>query len=193
MKLELTADQWDRYLKKYGNLMHKISRMIGGDTIIASPEDNFSELCMAALESINGFHKKTGKNFEEMFPMKLFDQYTKTCLWTTKARKGTPISNRMPFRSKHISIDTSDDKLDTYCIEDTSAATQHSLMFVMDLLDTVGSDEKKIMKAILEDPDVLTNDGHLNLSAIDRKTGISDYKSRIAITKLKGIVSDESN
>lgn len=173
--------------------MHKISRMIGGDSIIASPEDNFSELCMAAIESINGFHKKTGKNFEEMFPLKLFDQYTKTCLWTTKARKGTPISNKMPFRNKHISMSETDDNDDPIEVPDTSSASHQSLMYITDVFDKVGPDEKKIMRAILEDPDVLTNDGFLNLSAIDRKTGLSDYRSRVAVTKLKGIVSDESN
>lgn len=173
--------------------MHKISRMIGGDSIIASPEDNFSELCMAALESINGFHKKTGKNFEEMFPLKLFDQYTKTCLWTTKARKGTPISNKMPFRNKHISMSETDDNDEPIEIADTSSASHQSLMYITDVFDKIGPDEKKIMKAILEDPDVLTNDGFLNLSAIDRKTGLSDYRSRVAVTKLKGVVFDESN
>lgn len=193
MKIDLTADQWDRYLKKYGNLMHKISRMIGGDSIIASPEDNFSELCMAAIESINGFHKKTGKDFEEMFPMKLFDQYTKTCLWTTKARKGTPISNKMPFRSKHISLSVNDDGDEPMDVTDTSSASHQSLLYITDVFDKVGPDEKRVMKAILEDPDVLTNDGFLNLSAIDRKTGLSDYRSRVAVTKLKGVVSDESN
>jgi hypothetical protein len=40
----------------------------------ASVEDNYAELCVAALESINGFNKKTGKSFEEMFETKYIDQ-----------------------------------------------------------------------------------------------------------------------
>lgn len=190
MKLEITDEQWDRYIKKYGNLMHKISRMIGGDSIIASPEDNFSELCMAAIESINGFHKKTGKTFDEMMPMKLFDQYTKTCLWTTKARKGTPISKKMPFRNKQVSMYSLDEE-ETVDIQDTSSISNMNLIDLIDSWRIMDQASKDVVKLILEDPDVLTNDGHVNISALGRKTNLSDFKSRVVLGNVKEVMFDD--
>ena len=73
--IELTTEQWDLYLKKYKNLMWRISHLISGDSMLASLEDNYSDLNIAAIESINGFHKKTGESFDEMINNKLFDQY----------------------------------------------------------------------------------------------------------------------
>ena len=102
----LTNDQWAQYEERYGKLMRTISFKISGDAAIANPEDNYSELCIAAIESINAFKKKTGKGFDEAFDTKLFDQYTKTVLWNRKAKKGIPLSKRMEFRNRHISMNS---------------------------------------------------------------------------------------
>ena len=89
---QLTDDQWRYYEQRYGKLMKMISSRISGDEALANPEDNYSDLCIAALESIEGFRKKTGESFDVAMNNKLFDQYTKTVLWNRKAKKGIPFS-----------------------------------------------------------------------------------------------------
>ena len=103
--IKLTDEQWALYEERYGKLMHTISMKISGDEAIANHEDNYADLCIAALESIEGFKKKTGEDFDEAIDNKLFDQYTKTVLWNRKAKKGIPLSKKMDFRNKHYSID----------------------------------------------------------------------------------------
>ena len=79
--VKLTNEQWAQYEERYGKLMHTISMKISGDDAIANHEDNYSDLCVAAIESIDAFERKTGDDFEKAMNNKLFDQYTKTVLW----------------------------------------------------------------------------------------------------------------
>lgn len=161
--------------------MWKISHRISGDGMIASLEDNYSDLCIAALESINGFHKKTGKTVDEMFEMKLFDQYTKTCLWTMKARKGVRLTDRMPFRNKHFSIDAmmenrhSQDDL-SFDIPDTSSGIRFSRVDAKDLYDTFGNDLKKLVNILATYPEVMTAEGNIKVDPIAKMMKIPSAK-----------------
>ena len=92
--VELTDKEWALYEERYGKLMHTIAMKISGDDAIASHEDNYADLCIAALESIEGFEKKTGEKFKAAINNKLFDQYTKTVLWNRKAKKGIPLTKK---------------------------------------------------------------------------------------------------
>jgi len=179
--IELTTEQWDLYLKKYKNLMWRISHLISGDYMLASIEDNFADLNIAAIESINGFHKKTGETFDEMMTNKLFDQYTKTCLWTAKARKGIRLSERLPFRNKHISMDElrGDGEESTgFDIADVSASRIVDKVDAQDLVNTYDYKVKRVIQALEDEPELMTDVGKIKISPLAKKLGVSESKVR---------------
>lgn len=172
--INITSDQWELYLKKYSKLMWKISHRISGDAMTASLEDNYSDLCIAAIESINGFNKKTGKSFDEMITMKLFDQYTKTCLWTAKARKGVKLTERMPFRNRHISIDMMRDQDDvTFDVPDTSSTARYADVEARDMYTRYDTRIQRLIDVLAKNPDLMTESGDLKVYPIAKKLGIT--------------------
>jgi hypothetical protein len=181
--IELNSDQWELYSKKYSKLMWKIAHRISGDTMTASLEDNYSDLSIAAIESINGFHKKTGKSFDEMIQMKLFDQYTKTCLWTAKARKGIKLTERMPFRNKHISIDSLRDDPDTsFDIPDTSSVIRMNKVDAKDAVDSYPDKLKKMVDVLQNNPTLFTESGSIKVNPLAKEMGLS-------VDKVKNLIS----
>ena len=184
--IELTTEQWDLYLKKYKNLMWRISHLISGDSMVASIEDNYSDLNIAAIESINGFHKKTGQSFDEMIETKLFDQYTKTCLWTAKARKGIKLSERMPFRNRHLSIDElRQDEEMAFDIADVSAVRDTHRIEADDIVNTYDYKIKRVIKALEEDPDLMSESGNVKITPLAKKLGVSASKVKNVIKFLE--------
>ena len=187
--LELTDKEWALYEERYGKLMHTIAMKISGDDAIASHEDNYADLCVAALESIQGFEKKTGEKFKAAINNKLFDQYTKTVLWNRKAKKGIPLTKKMEFRNKHFSIDQDhsgndgERKLDN--LEDTRAQFDASSVDVEDFSNSQPEDVKKVIDAIVKNPGSLSKDGMFNYAAIRRNTGLSVHFTNKAIEVLK--------
>jgi len=175
--LKITSDQWDLYTLKYSKLMWTIAYRISGDTMTASLEDNYSDLSIAALESINGFHKKTGKSFDEMIEMKLFDQYTKTCLWTAKARKGVKLTERIPFRNKHVSLNGLIDSTDIqFDIPDTSSLARYSRVDAEDMYESYDDKIKKLIKVLMDNPEVMTESGDLKIQPIAKKMNMAPTK-----------------
>lgn len=158
--------------------MFKIAHMISGDLMIASVEDNYSDLTIAAMESIEGFHKKTGKTFDEMIDMKLFDQYTKTCLWTAKARKGIKLSERIPFRNKHVSIEDIGPAEDNvaFDVADTSSARIFDRVDAQDTVNTYDYKTRKLIKALEENPELMTPTGKIKVAPLAKKLGMSSQK-----------------
>jgi hypothetical protein len=157
--------------------MWTIAHRISGDTMTASLEDNFSDLSIAALESINGFHKKTGKSFDEMIDMKLFDQYTKTCLWTAKARKGVKLTERIPFRNKHHSIDSMKENYNySFDVPDTSASARYATVYAKDMYDSYNKDIQKLIDVLSTNPDLMTESGDLKIHPIAEKMDMSPQK-----------------
>ncbi len=187
--LELTDKEWALYEERYGKLMHTIAMKISGDDAIANHEDNYADLCVAALESIQGFEKKTGEKFKAAINNKLFDQYTKTVLWNRKAKKGIPLTKKMEFRNKHFSIDQDysgndrERKLDN--LEDTRAQFDASSVDVEDFSNSQPEDVKKVIDAIVKNPGSLSKDGMFNYAAIRRNTGLSVHFTNKAIEVLK--------
>ena len=108
----LSSAQWQKYLDKYEKLMWMISRRISGDPVIADIETNYADLCVAALESVKGFNKKTGEDFDEMMENPLFNQYTKTVLWNAKNKKGMYVTNRRALNLSSISSDREGNSID---------------------------------------------------------------------------------
>lgn len=185
--IELTTEQWDLYLKRYKNLMWRIAHLISGDAMLASLEDNYSDLNIAAIESINGFHKKTGESFDEMIQNKLFDQYTKTCLWTAKARKGIKLSERMPFRNKHISIDEirREDDESPFDIADVSAIRDITRVDAADVVNTYDYKVKRIIKALEDKPELMSETGNIKINPLAKELGVSVAKVKNVIKFLE--------
>jgi len=150
--------------------------------MLASIEDNFADLNIAAIESINGFHKKTGQTFDEMITNKLFDQYTKTCLWTAKARKGIKLSERMPFRNKHVSIDElrsgEDNEGTSFDVADVSASRIVDKIDAQDTVNTYDYKVKRVIKLLEDNPDLMTEVGKIKISPLAKKLGVSESKVR---------------
>jgi len=185
--MQITNEQWALYEERYGKLMHTISMKISGDLALASHEDNYSDLTIAALESIDGFKKKTGQTFEEAMENKLFDQYTKTVLWNRKAKKGIPLSKKIPFRNKQVSldVDAGDDSRGYHSlIPDTRAQYDASAVDLDDFTKAQSENVQKVMNAILGDPNILSKDGTINHSAVRETTGLSVHFAKRAVENL---------
>ena len=187
--IQLTDEQWALYEERYGKLMHTIAMKISGDDAIANHEDNYADLCIAALESIEGFKRKTGEDFDEAIDNKLFDQYTKTVLWNRKAKKGIPLSKKMDFRNKHYSIDqeypNSDGERSVDRIADSRAQFDASAVELEDFTESQSDDVKKVINAVIKNPGILSREGIFNYAAVRRHTGLSVHFTNKAIDKLK--------
>jgi len=187
--IQLTDKQWALYEERYGKLMHTIAKKISGDEAVATHEDNYADLCIAALESIEGFKKKTGQDFDEAINNKLFDQYTKTVLWNRKAKKGIPLTKRMPFRNSHVSLDV--DHLHIGIpnlhdrIEDPRSSFNASAVDLEDFTKSQPENVQKVLNAILKNPSILSRDGSINHSAIKQSTGLSVHYTNKAVDQLK--------
>ena len=193
--MALTNEQWALYEERYGKLMHTISMKISGDDAVATHEDNYSDLCVAAIESVSGFEKKTGMSFDEAFDTKLFDQYTKTVLWNRKAKKGVPLTKRMNFRNKQVSLDSdpwSEDGNIHQAIEDTKSNLDLSAIDFKDFMKDQPKDVKKVVSAIIKDPNILANDGKINYSALTKPTGMSIHYVKKAVNKIKDVLDKEN-
>ena len=174
--------------------MKMIANKISGDEALANPEDNYSDLCIAALESIEGFRKKTGECFDVAINNKLFDQYTKTVLWNRKAKKGIPLTNKMAFRNRHYSIDSSwmsGSEENRFDIEDTTSSIDLSSMFLEDTFGHDNPDVKVVVNAIVKDPSVVTEEGKLKNASLMNTTGLSLYRISNAVDSIKLLAKND--
>ena len=180
----ITDEQWKRYLDRYENLLWKISAKISGDEMTASREDNFSDLTIAALESITGFEKLTGKAFDEAIEDTNFDKYTKTVLWNRKNKKGVPLSKKMKFRNKHFSI-SGDSGEGDFDIEDTRANINLSSVAIRYAFSEKPAYVKKVINAIVKDPSVVDCEGKVRYHALLRPTGLTIHFVLKAVDEIR--------
>jgi len=185
-KLTIPDWWWDQYLKKYERLMYKIAHMISGDPTICSIEDNFGDLCVAAIESVEGFIKKTKRPLENLLTDKQFDQYTKTCLWKRKARKGLDIEKKRPIR-KCVPLKKESDTGEELDLEFSSIACKGPSFSDIDIKDIFKMTEqnKEVLDIIVKNPSVLKMNGTLNFVEIGR---ILDVSSMTAAARVKKLV-----
>lgn len=183
--MKITNEQWLLYEKKYKNLMYKISQLTSGDLVTTNPEDGYQELVVAAINSIYGFHNKTGEDFETMWANPLFDKYTKTCLWNSKNNRGKKLSKRIPFRNKLTTLHDN--------IVDSGDATSNIDfgMFISEITESLGELETKALESITTSDTSLTSAGRVNISALSRELGVSSSKARKAITNIANIIGSE--
>jgi len=172
--IEISEEQWAEYQSRYGNLIKMISMRITGDRVLANSEDNVADLEVAALESIKGFHKKTGETVDQMFKNKLFDQYTKTCLWNHKNSKGIKQEKKRPFFSKCVSIDSAGEDDPPFSpLEMSHYDTSDITIYQGDKLGQLPDREQVVLKAILDDPSMLRASGKINIREVAKKLGCS--------------------
>ena len=173
---------WDQYLKKYERLMYKIAHMISGDPTICTIEDNFGDLCIAAIESVEGFIKKTKRPLESLLQDKQFDQYTKTCLWKRKARKGLDVEKKRAIRkSVPIKVERDDEGYDLSALVDKG--TSFSSIDIKDLFK-ITKQNKEVLDIIVNNPSVLKMNGTLNFVEIGRLLDVSSMTASARVKKL---------
>lgn len=168
--------------------MWKISHMISGDPTISALEDNYADIMLAALESINGFNKKTGMSFDEMITTKYFDQYTKTCLWTAKARKGNGIKKNYPLTKKKVSLSAEIDTSSSGSslsdnIKGNESMNPEILLAYSEVFDSFSDDDTKLLKVISDNPEVISFSGKLKIKTLAKK-------SRLPIRKIEKILNN---
>ena len=172
-------------MQRYDKLLWSIAYKISGDHAISSLEDNYADLCMAAVESVNGFHRKTGKNMDEMLEDKKFDGYTKTCLWHKKNSKGARISKRMPMLNKTHSMSTSPqdptgEDPSTYAESAASRASDnrpclYSKSVLQEFIESFTDTQKSILRAVTDDPGLVLGSGRLCVRRLSSTLGVSSY------------------
>lgn len=190
--IELTNEQWALYEERYGKLMHTIAMKISGDSAVANHEDNYADLCVAALESIEGFKKKTGEDFDVAIENKLFDQYTKTVLWNRKAKKGVPLTKKMDFKNSQISLDVfeGDNQRSGLhdLIPDNRSGFGASSVDLEDFTKEQNEDVQKVINAIVKSPKILKKDGTISYKDLREATGLSIHYTNKAVNKLKNSI-----
>lgn len=162
--------------------------MISGDPTISALEDNYADIMLAALESINGFNKKTGMSFDEMITTKYFDQYTKTCLWTAKARKGNGIKKNYPLTKKKVSLSAEIDTSSSGSslsdnIKGNESMNPEILLAYSEVFDSFSDDDTKLLKVISDNPEVISFSGKLKIKTLAKK-------SRLPIRKIEKILNN---
>jgi len=140
--------EWGQYTDRYEGLMWTVARNISGDRAIADLETNYADLCVAALDSIRGFHKKTGDSFEEMMANNLFDKYTKTVLWNYKNKKGNYLKKRYNINSSSVELDPANN------ISDDKAIGEYS-KYMESLLNKCGKVPKDYLDSVCKNPDTI--------------------------------------
>jgi len=194
--MEITKEQWEIYEKKYGSLIHKICHHINGDLILCNNEDLYQDLCIVALDSIKGFHNKTGQNFEEMIENKLFDQYTKTCLWHKKNNMGARISKRIPFNNKTFSLNLvlNDENKDFVFSYEPSTSFSNGYIDIEDIVNKsetfFNQDTKTILDLLIKENHRKIN-GKLNISSIVRRTGMTWPKVKLIVKNIENVIGDK--
>ena len=179
----LTEQQWIRYEEKFGGLMNKIAHNISGDNAICCHTDNYADLRVAALDSINGFHRKTGDTFDEMMENPLFTKYTKTCLWNCKNSKGAKIQKKYGVTNAFSLMSPLGET--AFEIEDESLKGSY---VIYDVETNLTKEEKRLLKLILNDPSALSKTGKVNVSKLAKAGKISGYSAKIALNKLNMLI-----
>lgn len=175
-EISIPDSWWQKYLDQYQDLMYMIAHRISGDGAVCSVEDNFSDLCIAAIESVRGFIKKTGSNIDDLLENKLFDQYTKTCLWKKKASKGALVTKKRGVRNclsiTGFSSNDEEHNGSDLLIEMSAPNIDYGAVDSLDLFEGVKQkDNRETLDAILENPTVLKNNGSFNFTELGRILG----------------------
>jgi len=194
-----SSEQWDLIIDQYEGLIWKIAHRISGDNATASLEDNYQDLCIAALAAITGFEKKVGKKFDEFFKQgelgKLFNQYLKTCLWNYKNNKGARIVKRYNLTKYSIPLDAQTErnpKLTFQCRIPHGKQVEDSI-FVGDVKELLNAEQRGVLKALIENPKCVKECGKVNHAELRRVTGLTIYRIRRSVQVIEDIIKRDTS
>jgi len=169
--MSATDQQWELLLEKYEKLLWKIAHNISGDNAISSLEDNYQDLCIAAMDAIRGFEKKEGRKFDEFWGEKGFDKYIKTCLWNLKNSKGAKITKRYPITRKTVSTYDNDEILEVP--SGTGAMAIENSVFVREMKKLLTEEQSFVVTTLIQDPSMVKPNGKVNISKLSKKLDLS--------------------
>jgi hypothetical protein len=188
----ITEEDWEFIVKKYGKLFHYISQGIFGDTAIGK-EDSYADLCVSAINAINGYARKEGKKFEEFKTEKGFDAYIKTSLWNVQNTKRAYITPRLPIRAKEMLVHSSYNSGSTDIIRFTAradggdpnrednqinqvpdkSASSEVAFNGMEYFSNFPPSQKKVIKFIFKHPKSLLENGNVNVKFLAKKLNMA--------------------
>jgi len=187
--MTVNDEQWSKIDEKYCRLLWKISHNISGDDAIATPEDNYADLQVAALEAVAGFEKKTGRKFDEFWGEKLFDQYFKTCLWNFKNNKGARIAKRYHLYRDSVPL-CNDNKLKEIEIRHEEAQQLENNVFFEDIGYILNKQQKDILNVLVQDPGLIKESGKVNIRKLAKEMGTTWYHMDKIIKEISRIVAN---
>lgn len=182
--MQITDTQWNKYLNKYKKLMYKISHMISGDLALAAQEENYADLVVSAIESIEGYHNKTGKSIDDMLDDPLFDKYTKTCLWNKKNNKGALITKKSSVLKNNVSISEIENE---FLLETNHYNVE---LEIEEALVKLTPHQLQLVNVIAENPSLVKQDGTFNVSAISEALNISLRDARARTEEIERILKN---
>ena len=186
--MTVNDEQWSLIHDKYSNLMWKISHNISGDAAISSPEDNYADLQMAALEAVAGFQKKTGKVFDEFWGEKLFDQYIKTCLWNLKNNKGARITKRYPLTKYTVDFGENEEVL---MVESDDHVSLENNVFLDEIAYILSEQQRRILNLVAQDPTIIKPNGRINKSRVARELCLPWKDVDVILRDMSKIIGNE--
>ena len=190
-RLSLTDDQWAKIHKKYKRLMYAVAHRIGGDKVAHDFDDSNQELALTAMDAVDAFSRKTGKDFDTFFNTIEFDKYIKTCLWNKKNNVGLKIKKKYEIRNC-VSLSGNTDAFST---QEGSVYGSGSLEVEPEDVSyyedvELDNDSREIVECVLGDMRLIKPDGNLNISKIARITQKQKAEVRTTIEKMKFQLKD---
>lgn len=170
----LTELQYNELEDRYGKLIYKIAHWISGDSAIANIEDNAQDLWLVLFETINTFARLNEEDYpdgyEDFKDTAHWNKYVKTALWNSKNSKGTKIAQRYNITRDTVSTWENSEVMEK---EDYSFESVDFDMFLEDLPKLLNEKELQVVRLLVEDPNLITELGHANKSALSRALGVS--------------------
>ena len=106
-----------------------------------------------------------------MFGNKVFDAYTKTCLWHKKNSKGANITKKFPLTNKMVSVhgrqDSQMDDDNVFLVEDPSPGPEVSLD-MCELFGKFNHTQGLILDEVIRDPSIIMGTGRINMSKLSK-------------------------
>ena len=180
--IELKPQEWEDLMVKYEKLIHKIAHGIFGD-VTTQHDDSYQDLCVSALEAVNGYAKKTGKlDYQSFKDDELFNKYLKTVLWNRLNTKRRLVTRALDINGKAIRINILNEE-ESFDIEDTSlddSVFKESAEYLSSFIE----EERKVINVISNDPLAFLQNGNINIDRIRRKLNMSTNKTHQLVTQI---------
>jgi len=189
--MSATDQQWDQILDQYEGLIWKISYKISGDGAVSSLEDNYQDLCVAAMEAVVGFEKQNnGQNgkFEDFWGSKGFDKYMKTCLWNAKNAKGKKIEKHYPLTKHTVSASDNEEIIHVIGRDGNSMETS---VFFKELKRLLDPEEVLILKTLVTDPRMILETGKINIKKLSNNLNFTWLKTRKLVDSIASLIKNE--